>query len=264
MSEDAVPPVRIFLWTGGFVLVGSGLESTPHAHQALQLAVGLDGATRLRLDGAWREAPALLVDTDVEHGFDGRSGRHATLWIDPETTAAARLREEVLDGCRWAQLPEDRAELVVEQLRPLLAAEAGCEEAVGCYAGTLRRLIGEATPGDGAVDGRLVPVLDRLRLLDVPTPPVAELARLATLSPSRLQHLFTEQLGMPIRRYALWQRLLRAGRLMSDGMSATRAAHTAGFADSAHLSREWRRMIGQSPTGLELSRLVTICDEVRA
>jgi AraC-like DNA-binding protein len=64
---------------------------------------------------------------------------------------------------------------------------------------------------------------------------------------SRLQHLFRDQVGVPIRRYLLWHRYLTAMSLLADGASVTRAAHAADFADSAHLTRTAIQMNGFTP-----------------
>jgi AraC-like DNA-binding protein len=60
------------------------------------------------------------------------------------------------------------------------------------------------------------------------------------LSPDRLRHLIREQVGIPLRRYRRWARLLSAVEALRDTASVTAAAHTSGFADSAHLSRVFR------------------------
>ena len=39
---------------------------------------------------------------------------------------------------------------------------------------------------------------------------------------------------------------------MADGASLTEAAHEAGFADSAHFSRTFRRMFGLAPSSLRI------------
>lgn len=64
------------------------------------------------------------------------------------------------------------------------------------------------------------------------------------LSPSRLRHLFVEQTGLPFKTYLLWLRLVRAVQVYSEGKSLTEAAHLAGFSDSAHFSRIFRRTFG--------------------
>ena len=75
----------------------------------------------------------------------------------------------------------------------------------------------------------------------------------------RLQHLFRDQVGVPIRRYLLWHRYLTALSLLADGASVTRAAHAAGFADSAHLTRTAVRMNGFTPTKMPFDMWLTNC-----
>ena len=72
------------------------------------------------------------------------------------------------------------------------------------------------------------------------------------LSASRLRHLFVEQTGLPFRTYLLWLRLTRAVERFAAGASLTEAAHDAGFSDSAHLSRTFRRMFGVAPANLRM------------
>ena len=48
----------------------------------------------------------------------------------------------------------------------------------------------------------------------------------------------------------LWMRLNVAIQFAMAGQSWTEAAHAAGFADSAHLTRTFRRMFGMNPAAL--------------
>jgi len=82
---------------------------------------------------------------------------------------------------------------------------------------------------------------------------MSEAASCAGLSPSRASHLFVEETGLPFRHYVLWLRLIRAVDVYSKGQSLTEAAHEAGFADSAHLSRTFKRMFGLPAASLQLS-----------
>jgi AraC family transcriptional regulator len=80
-----------------------------------------------------------------------------------------------------------------------------------------------------------------------------QVAAVAFLSPSRFRHLFAEQTGMGLREYVLWRRFVRVWELRMQGLSLSAAAHAAGFADSAHLSRTSRSMFGIPPSLMELS-----------
>ncbi len=66
------------------------------------------------------------------------------------------------------------------------------------------------------------------------------------LSESRFLHLFKQEMGLPWRPYLLWRRLLCAIKMLSVEKSATEAAHQAGFSDSAHLSRTFKRLFGMT------------------
>ena len=101
---------------------------------------------------------------------------------------------------------------------------------------------------------------------------VAEIAQKLGLSESRLSHLFSERLGTPLRAWRSWL-LLRSGMLeVLSGSSFTEAAHAAGFADAAHMSRTHRKLLGLTPTQLAhfRSRFMTPsmsaldCDALRA
>ncbi len=53
------------------------------------------------------------------------------------------------------------------------------------------------------------------------------------LSEGRFLHLFSEQIGIPWRRYLLWRKILAAGSHVINGHSLTESAHYASFSDSS-------------------------------
>jgi AraC-like DNA-binding protein len=63
------------------------------------------------------------------------------------------------------------------------------------------------------------------------------LAAISGLSPSRFMHVFTESVGIPLRRYVLGLRLQRACSELKAGATVTSAACSAGFSDAAHTTR---------------------------
>ncbi len=75
---------------------------------------------------------------------------------------------------------------------------------------------------------------------------------MVNLSPSRFRHLFIKEVGLAFRPYVLWLRLGRAVEAFAAGETLTAAAYRAGFADSAHLSRTFRRMYGIAAGALQL------------
>lgn len=72
--------------------------------------------------------------------------------------------------------------------------------------------------------------------------------KLHTLSVSRFMHLFSRELGVPFRRYRIWNRLRAAMRVALTGRNLTEAAISAGFTDSAHFARLFRETFGVTPS----------------
>lgn len=105
---------------------------------------------------------------------------------------------------------------------------------------TCRQLLGIEHRQRHDRDHRITEWLDqKLRL--------ASLAGAINVSESWLAHRFTGEVGIPIRRYILWQRLFHAVELALRGARLTYAAHTAGLSDAAHLSRAFRETLGVMP-----------------
>jgi AraC-like DNA-binding protein len=77
---------------------------------------------------------------------------------------------------------------------------------------------------------------------------LASLSHQAGLSPRQMRHAFARDVGLPMRAYLRWQRLRRAIGAVEEGASLSTAAASAGFADSAHLSRVFRSQFGMTPT----------------
>ncbi|MFZ6681991.1 helix-turn-helix domain-containing protein [Undibacterium sp. Tian12W] len=71
-----------------------------------------------------------------------------------------------------------------------------------------------------------------------------KIAKSVHISLSQLERLFSAQLGLSVRRLVLWRRLRVALATTLQGWTLTEAAHAAGFADSAHLSRTMRSIFG--------------------
>lgn len=120
-------------------------------------------------------------------------------------------------------------------------------------------------------------VIDRTRLLLPPTPPLdpriervrelldeapdTSMKRLADevdLSYHRLSHLFSQQMGITLRMYAISRKLDLAAMMAGQGLNLTQIALSSGFADSAHFCRTWMRSIGSPPSALLSSQKVGI------
>lgn len=122
------------------------------------------------------------------------------------------------------------------------ALEAGVNRIVSA-------LVGEARPGESLSfsDARIAQFIESLPNPIPESIPIEEVAARCGLSTSRYAHLFKAHTGMPWRPYLRWRRLQDALAVIAGGANLTEAAYAAGFADSAHLSRTFRRTFGIAP-----------------
>ncbi len=120
----------------------------------------------------------------------------------------------------------------------------------------LREALGDALAiPHRRVDGRMLRALDAI---DTDGLSVVEASARQGLSESRLTHLTTETLGAPPRVWRAWFKLQRAIREAALGAAnLTEAAHRAGFADSAHLTRTSKQLLGVRPAEM-LPRVVHV------
>lgn len=98
-----------------------------------------------------------------------------------------------------------------------------------------------------ALDPRVAEA-QRLVCTSLQIPSLDDLADAVGLSRYYLSRLFRRETGTTLRRYLLWEKLVRGVRHLAEGKSITEAAHAASFADHAHMTRTMRKMAGQPPS----------------
>lgn len=242
---------RIAFWQGGSVWIGrdSG-AARPHEHHALQLSIALDGEFLLRVPGApWAAHRAALVPAHLKHQFEGQGATVAQLFCEPYTQVGRALMARTGHAAIMA-LDGLHAPLCALIRNEYVRGVPDADLAAAAQRALLRVAALPAAGEPRAGDPRVQRVLEALRAQPGGAHRLADGAALAHLSPGRLRHLFVAETGTTFRAWLLWLRLLDAVQRAMAGATWTEAAHHAGFADSAHLSRSFRRMFGVVPAML--------------
>lgn len=248
---------QIAFWEGGSLWVfdvsaaaGTPIRNAMHAHHAFQLTFSLGGEFRLHLKDRILPGPSAVAAPDAPHAFEAR-GLVALLFLEPESRAGRYLMR-AMEGQPGMTISAEQARDAPELIRRAFQDATDPKDAL-CEVGIAisNRIAGHARTVEP--DRRVRQIIkwtsDNLER----TLGINEAAAAVGLSSSRASHLFVEETGLPFRTYVLWQRLVRAVDAHTRGLSLTEAAQEAGFADSAHLSRTFKRMFGLPAASLEMS-----------
>lgn len=249
---------RILFWEGASLWIlgappGQKYPKTdPHAHHVVQVTLALTG--RIEFDGETERASgeAVGIAPNALHAFEG-TGLVAHLFVASEGKAGRQIARWLFSNGPMASIPARLLGDLPARLKATFEDPRHTDNDLRALGrSVIARLAGEGTPAD-APDPRIMKLIAWLApRLEEPVS-LGDAAAFVGLSPGRARHLFVQQTGLPFRTYLLWLRLMRAIEIYAGRASLTEAAHGAGFADSAHLSRTFRRMFGVAPVSLRVS-----------
>jgi AraC family transcriptional regulator len=220
-----------------------------HSHYAIQIAFGSESGIRFRTSEAdeWTAYGGAMIPSRQPHAMDATGvQRSVVMLLEPETREGRVLSERHLSG-GIAEMPAEA--------RALAAVVFGAWETAdkdmlkrACW-DVIRALTGGAEPSVPS-DERVLRATTYINSNLDKKLSLEDIAGAAFLSPGRFRHLFVEETGMTLRPYILWRRFLKVWELAMQGHSMSAAAHAAGFADAAHLSRTSKRLFGFPPSAL--------------
>jgi len=218
--------------------VGPLVATTRHAHHAAQIVLAPQGLYIEDGANGRIHARAAIIPPRLPHGH-GACAHAALLFLDGDDLASRRLSRDAEPRCEtWGRdtldvnVPRDPTP---EMARALMAS----------ILSSVNLFVDLPQPPEPRHPAarRMCAYLDGEGHVDL-----ASLSHEAGLSPRQMRHAFARDVGLPMRAYLRWKRLRRAIAAVEGGASLSAAAASAGFADSAHLSRVFREQFGMTPT----------------
>ncbi|BCN54297.1 helix-turn-helix transcriptional regulator [Prescottella equi] len=229
------------LTPGAVLYRGPGGNADLHAHHAVQVLITLDEPFVLEFADSSLEASAAVVPSGLPHRLRCTS-RDALLMLVEPLGPRGRGLGAVGSRSRGQEHAHTLARIATERVREP-SATATIDHLLGA-------ITSEGPPRSRALSRPVRSAVQHLERNAGTRPTLTGAAAEAHLSPSRLTHLFTQEVGIPFRRYGLWVRLRAVAEHVAAGSDLTRAAVAAGFSDSAHLSRVFKRNFGLTPSAL--------------
>ncbi len=238
------PRIHIYAWPERFLYLGPSTKTSSHRNHAATWLIAREGTLRVTIGsgGEVLENQAIYLPSETEYATDLALSNIAALYWEPESANFQRAMANTENVPRAYACPlASSGELL--KLYEYHTTRDEADEILSRIFGFERMRGNELSFVDNRINAALAFLRDSPEAYDS----IGALSARVHLSPSRFAHLFKKVVGVPVRRYVLWLKMRRALDLAIAGDSLTTAALSAGFADSAHLSRSVRGMMGVAP-----------------
>lgn len=210
----------------------------PHSHLAVHFIAGLDGPVHCVVSGDSFDADAVFIASDVVHTAYAETGDMLVFLFDTAGSIAEEAQKQYLCGRPYFCGDKETVEKLREIWKNNPPAQADS---------LITQLLGLDTVGNTLRDERISQVLEYLRSLDeVPEDITAQLCAKVCLSPSRLSHLFKENVGISLHRYLAMDKMRKGYIHFQKYGNITEASMRAGFDSPSHFATTCKRMFGIS------------------
>ena len=206
-----------------FPFVASTLA--PHRNPVTCVLAGLDRALTVCTHSERIVGDIVMIRPGVEHWVEIH-GRAKVLYFDG--------LEFPLSAATAAHVPREVATLATDAL----SAVPGTQEA-------LRATLSHGRKQCPAAIARTISAIAEDPMTRMKQDELAERLR---LDRTQAMRAFKAATGMTFREFKRWTALCAATRQIAEGQLVRTAAMDAGFADTSHLTRTFRRAFGTTPT----------------
>jgi AraC-like DNA-binding protein len=245
---------HLYLGIGRFLFLAPQLDAGVHRHSALEIVLSLGGSFAVRAGSSgWKTTRAVFINSNVPHQFREFSGATVSFQFLPERWRTSALRRVFSSGQAARYLDSQELFHYLQYFRGLERCYPSCSGVFRVCEDLLEDITG-IRGCKGPVDDRLLAVLDHIQENLASRISSRKLAQGVCLSNDRFLHLFKEQMGIPLRRYVLHQRLMCGCAAIVCGKSVTQAAIESGFSDSSHFTRRFVEFAGLRPSQLKQFR----------
>lgn len=250
---------NLYALADGFFYVAPTASDTRTCRQAGVLLLSLEGGDiEVNLASGTHRAEGFLIAPGVQRQLDTRGQAVLSLHLDPVHPVYRAFAKNRKDR---PIIPIDCASYsgLGSNLYAAYEDEISADQARHLF-DNLVSISTEFLPVTDARDDRIAQMLRELNDMVPEDIMFRDLVRQIGLSESRLSHLFSEDVGLPLRSFHLWKKIVYAIKMIARESNMTRVALDSGFSDSAHFSRTFRQTLGLSPSFMADNRYVQVFD----
>ncbi|MBY0516915.1 MAG: AraC family transcriptional regulator [Bacteriovoracaceae bacterium] len=228
----------LYLWSSKAMYLGASFNTGEHSHNAIQVVIALDGETEIQIEGEWRKDSVFVLLPNTKHRTTFL-GRVALLYVDAEDS-------------RFHFTPNSPNAFVssetLNRLNSCCNSPVSLGDAEILYNSVLTDL-GIYAFSSGPQDPRIRKCLKYIESQIGNEINMEDICKKAGLSESTFSHLFSKEVGIPLRRLLIWKRLkIAINYFLQNGCTLTEASLQAGFSDQSHFTKSFREIFGITPS----------------
>lgn len=233
---------RIYWQEDKIGMITNNINAKEHSHWMLQLFLSLDKEFNITVNNNTITCRCIVVDKNVVHSFQTNNKIYFSCMIEPTSIFASQITKN-MNNLGYCICDYDDISWIQEKGLHLVQ-DAHLESYLDFMNDLAKYLHISSVPL--LYDERITELLHLLETCSCHEHTISSFATKVSLSPSRLSHLFKEQVGVPLKSYIVLHQIKQAFMYLLQGKTITDAALLAGFDSPSHFATTVKRVIGMS------------------
>lgn len=230
--------LKIFWDKDNIGIICDKLNAVSHSHYVLQIFLSFDEPLQLKVGNTCINGKCVIVNYNVPHSVSGNGKAKLSILIEPTSGFAKELIKKI-DGNYL--IHDNNIERIQQKAAALIDTDD--KQQYINFINDFAEYLG-VKRNSKVLDKRITELLEILQNCDCYDHTIENFAKSVCLSPSRLSHLFREQIGVPLKSYILFHQLEKAFTALLGGTNITDAAMLAGFDSPSHFAATVKKWMG--------------------
>lgn len=250
------------LWRVCLPYISSTKSVIIHKHYCYKVAVSLDHRIECRVgESTYAAMKGFVVNGSTLHKCISPDGPVLNILIEPQSPWGNRIREILgyKDFVRFEEI------LDVDDLGPILPPNYELlkdTDLIPHIFELMFLITGLKIQDSNLIDPRVKRIIDYVSANLTSEITNQDILNLTNLSFHRTRHLFAAEMGIPLSRYILWQRLrCTLKTVIESGESLSRVCRDYHFTDLSHFHKTFKSIFGLNPSTFLIECRVIVQDD---
>jgi len=213
-------------------------------HHCFQIIVSTKDAFHCTINEEELELKGIIINQAVPHNCRVLNTSVIVYYIDSDGFKGKQLKA-LLDGKPYLKIEKLLSENDLENLNFISSQMPSLQVFNIISDNLLDKMLPSKKEAEKELDKRIVKTIDFIEKNIQKSLNLEVISNEIHLSPERIRHLFTTEIGMPFSQYLLWKKIKHVmADVLKGDKTMVEASNFYGFTDQAHFSKHFKRMFG--------------------